>query len=146
MTLAEKIKNLNWVNLINKLKDILKELAGQGGGGDPRPYKVYTALLTQEGTDAPVATVLENTLGGDIVWSRFDQGYYDGTLTGAFTESKTVIFFGHKNDTSKYDSLYITNNKLDVNSFEIITTVSTISSPPIDDAMLNTPIEIRVYN
>src|SRR5690606_22638410 len=26
-----------------------------------RPYKVYTALLTQTGTNAPVATVLENT-------------------------------------------------------------------------------------
>lgn len=27
--------------------------------------KVYQALLTQSGTDAPVATVLENSLGGD---------------------------------------------------------------------------------
>ena len=33
------------------------------------PYKVYTALLTQTGTNAPVATVLENTLGGTPVWS-----------------------------------------------------------------------------
>ena len=33
-----------------------------------RPYKVYTALLTQSGMTAPVATVLENTIG-DINWS-----------------------------------------------------------------------------
>ena len=32
-------------------------------------YLVYTALLTQSGTDAPVATVLENTLGGTVTWS-----------------------------------------------------------------------------
>ena len=52
-------------------------------------YKVYTALLTQSGTDAPVATVLENTLG-DIVWTRDTTGQYLGTLTGAFISGKTV--------------------------------------------------------
>ena len=46
--------------------------------------KVYTALLTQTGTDAPVATVLENTLGGEVVWTRDDIGLYTGTLAGAF--------------------------------------------------------------
>ncbi len=29
---------------------------------ETRPYKVYTALLNQSGTNAPTATVLENTL------------------------------------------------------------------------------------
>jgi hypothetical protein len=33
-----------------------------GGGG--ASYLVYTALLTQSGTSAPTATVLDNTLGG----------------------------------------------------------------------------------
>lgn len=37
---------------------------GDENGNPLLPYKVYTALLTQTGTDAPVATVLENTLGG----------------------------------------------------------------------------------
>ena len=46
--------------------------------------KVYRALLTQTGTDAPVATVLENTLGGEVVWTRDDIGLYTGTLAGAF--------------------------------------------------------------
>lgn len=58
---------------------------------DSRPYKVYTALLTQTGTDAPVATVLENTLGGEIVWSYDGFGSYIGSLNGAFTENKTFI-------------------------------------------------------
>ena len=31
--------------------------------------KVYRALLTQTNTDAPVATVLENTMGGTVVLS-----------------------------------------------------------------------------
>lgn len=50
--------------------------------------KVYKALLTQEGTSAPVATVLENTLGGPIVWTRLNTGGYLGTLTGAFLVDK----------------------------------------------------------
>lgn len=60
--------------------------------GEPvKPYKVYTALLTQSGTDAPVATVLENTLGGDVVWTRDGTGQYRGTLNGAFTFNKVVM-------------------------------------------------------
>lgn len=39
------------------------------------PYKVYTALLSQTGTDTPVATVLENTANlGD--WTRDGGGTY----------------------------------------------------------------------
>lgn len=53
------------------------------------PYKVYTALLTQEGTDAPIATVLENTLGGTVTWSYFNPSTYDATLTGGFPANKT---------------------------------------------------------
>ena len=53
--------------------------------------KVYRALLTQTGTDAPVATVLENTLGGDVVWTRGLTGIYFGTLAGAFPSGKTYV-------------------------------------------------------
>jgi len=56
------------------------------------PYKVYTALLTQSGTDAPVATVLQNTLGGTVVWTRDDVGDYTATLSSAFTNNKTICF------------------------------------------------------
>ena len=53
--------------------------------------KVYRALLTQTGTDAPVATVIENTLGGDVVWTRGLTGIYFGTLAGAFPSGKTYV-------------------------------------------------------
>jgi hypothetical protein len=54
-------------------------------------YKVYTALLTQSGTSAPTATVLENTLGGTVVWTRNSGGSYTATLSGAFPASKTWV-------------------------------------------------------
>lgn len=59
--------------------------AASGGAS----YLVYTALLTQADTDAPVATVLENTLGGTVVWSYSAVGIYLATLSGAFTANKT---------------------------------------------------------
>lgn len=64
------------------------EAAAGGGPG----YLVYVALLTQSGTDAPVATVMENTLGGTVVWTRDNEGQYRGTLTNAFPLGKTVVF------------------------------------------------------
>lgn len=59
--------------------------------GGSSSYLVYSALLTQSGTDAPVATVLQNTLGGTVVWTRNSTGQYLGTLAGAFTLNKTVV-------------------------------------------------------
>ena len=57
--------------------------------------KKYIALLTQEGTNAPVATVLENTLGGTVVWSYQGSGAYQAYLAGGFQdENKIAIFTG----------------------------------------------------
>jgi hypothetical protein len=65
------------------------------------PYKVYTALLTQTGTDAPVATILQNTLGGTPFWARSGVGSYDIVLPGAFPIGKTVCFLTiHNNDSA----------------------------------------------
>lgn len=62
-----------------------QDIADLGGAS----YLKYVALLSQTGTDAPVATVLENTLGGAVVWSYVATGDYTGTLAGAFTANKT---------------------------------------------------------
>lgn len=101
------------------------------------PYRVYTALLTQSGTDAPVATVLENTLGGDIIWSRTGAGIYKGTLLNTFTNNKTFCFIS----SQQYIS-YILRNTLD----EIGVATTDLSDTYVDDLLIQTPIEIRVYN
>ena len=54
------------------------------------PYKVYTALLSQTGIDAPVATVLENTLDEDITYQYNGAGNYSIlTPNNTFTANKT---------------------------------------------------------
>ncbi len=57
--------------------------------GGTSGIKVYSALLTQTSTNAPVATILQNTLAGTPVWTRSAQGIYLATLSGAFPLNKT---------------------------------------------------------
>ncbi len=67
-----------------KLNDVIAQT-------NTMPLKVWRGLLTQTGTDDPVAVVLVNTLGGDIVWARQADGVYLGTLAGAYPLAKTII-------------------------------------------------------
>lgn len=55
-------------------------------------YTSYTALLTQSGVVAPVATVMQDNIGGTMTWSYNSVGSYTLTSsTSAFT-AKTVVF------------------------------------------------------
>jgi len=111
---------------------------------DPRPYKVYTALLTQSGTNTPVATVLENTLGGDLAWTRISDGVYNATLSVAFVENKTFLnlSYNHENDvTGSSTGLVFRVNQ---NTIQLETGV--IGDIRFDSILIDTPIEIRVYN
>ena len=112
--------------------------------GVERPYKVYTALLTQTGTDAPVATVLENTLGN--VWFQYsDIGIYT-ILIPEFDITKTYYSCGGMGDSTQVDaaSKIIMFSNSDSGSLQINTYNN---SPSISNNILNkTPIEIRVYN
>ena len=104
-----------------------------------RPYKVYTALLNQSGTNAPVATVLENTLGGAVVWTRESTGKYIGTLSEAFVAGKT--FFMSSAGTSIYltRGVRVNNNNVSISAFQYAATAT-------DGGMADCSIEIRVYN
>ncbi len=114
--------------------------------GEPvKPYKVYSALLTQSGTDAPVVTVLENTIG-NIIWTYQETGYYTGDLTDGFIgdlffQNDRVVFFSGNLDIGQ---MAISIYKSDVNQIGI--DAFTINGIYVDSALNNTPIEIRVYN
>lgn len=105
-----------------------------------KQYKVYTALLTQSGTDAPVATVLENTLGGTVVWTRDGVGQYVGTLSGAFTSGKTWL-------SPSLGSIILITTGNGIFSFVRVdaNTVQIYCPAEADDPLTDTPIEIRVY-
>ena len=104
-----------------------------------RPYKVYTALLTQTGTNAPVATVLENTLGGEVVWSRINNGTFDATLANAFVFNKTTVSV-----PSSINSFVHNSGRLNINVVRLITLNNSMANA--DNLLIGATIEIRVYN
>lgn len=127
---------------IHVIDDKLKvHLDGEIKEVSTKSYKVYTALLTQTGTDAPVATVLENTIG-DIWWTYVDVGFYSVNSNGLFVTNKTYhnpVNYNLPNDiTEGYTFIINDNNTLNLLVFQDGTTQ--------DSSLVNTPIEIRVYN
>lgn len=122
----------------------LDEFVKENSGGPS--YKVYTALLSQSGTDAPVATILENTLGGTPVWTRTGAGYYVCTLNGAFTPNKTFCsaitgpVWGQGTLASQFG--INDSDKCELSCFASSTGAGTdIGNYPESD----TSVEIRVY-
>jgi hypothetical protein len=112
-----------------------------------KPYKVYVALMTQSGGLDPEVIVLENTIG-NILWTYVSDGFFTGTLAGAFTINKTAVFpvmFGDDNSTPFHSYGVCTNS----NYIELsVWNASGTTNPSIlgDGGNLRCPIEIRVYN
>lgn len=127
---------------LSDIKDMLQKTDAfdkiASGSVTARPYKVYTALLTQTGTAAPVATILENQLSGPIVWARAGVGVYTGTLSAAFTANKTTVSISQP-ATGKANIVRTSANVLTVNTFD--------ATPAAADAILSGMlVEVRVYN
>jgi len=101
-------------------------------------YTVYTALVTQAGTAAPVATILQNTTGGTITWTRTGTGEYTATIANAlFTLNKTLVFINngdglHQGQGVAPNWTSPTTTTIDIDTFS-------------DGALINGAIEIRVY-
>ncbi len=109
-------------------------------GAEP---KVYVALLSQSGTDAPVATVLENTLGGEVVWSRTGVGLFRATLAGAFVSNKTFFPSLFIDQNYVQDSeFFLRPAYIDVDSIAIINFQGGIATT---DNLGRGYVEIRVY-
>lgn len=112
---------------------------GIGSGG--ASYLVYVALLSQTGTNAPTAVVLENTLRSDVTWFYSAAGQYycqlDNPTVADFPFFKTWIII-------KQEQLcqVCANNSQDY--IQVITdTIPDLVST--NGFLAGTSIEIRVY-
>lgn len=110
---------------------------------------VYIALLTQSGSDAPTAIIIENTFPDTIIWHRTSSGIYTATLTGAFSLPTTIPFI-YPNRVCSIDEWYSFSIYYTVfNTLSIVTTIQDFTVPNLGyaDGILNyTPVEIRVYH
>lgn len=110
-------------------------------GHEVKPYKVYTALLTQTG-GAPDATVLENTLG-TITWEYNGQGSYIARSSNLYTSNMTVYVANSRpyGTTTTY-----VNSVSDWDSNRIFLYCADLSDTLQDTGLYKTFFEIRVYN
>lgn len=110
---------------------------------DTRPYKVYSGLFLQNGTNAPVVTVLENTLGFNVTWKRNSLGSY--STNESFDIQKTLILLNAGN----WEEFFLNavggieedTNPIFIRTFDIT------ASGLVDSSFGTYPlhIEIRVY-
>lgn len=128
------------------------EILAESGGsssvvGYPEGTKMYLALLTQSGTNAPVATVLVNTLGGTVVWGYVDVGVYSATLSGAFPSGKTCPFISGLEGAATAGGgsplgsgtalVRVSDNALNI-------FVNESSGTPVNDVLAGYPIQVIV--
>ena len=121
---------------------------GQIIGNIQSSYKVYSVLISQEGTFDPTFNVLENTLGVTIAWLRAYEGIYNGfTLdtSGIFVSGKTALIIQQQTgnlafpEESGYKSINLVNDhQVQINTFNL-------SYSSTDNLLSETYIEIRVY-
>lgn len=111
------------------------------GTNNIRPYRVYTGLISQIGTSDPTVVIFENTLG-NIVWTRTNNGQYQGYLPGEFLADKTFLL------TSGDYSINPLNQARQFirTSDDYIVILTQINGVVADGLLENTPIEVRVYD
>lgn len=107
-------------------------------------YKVYRALVSQTGGGNPTAIVLENTLGGSVVWTTAGVGSYIATATGLLTTNKTSVIVGQQ----AYDNFpalpMLFRSTVSANAIIFICRDANDSWNYSEDGFGNTSIEIRV--
>ncbi len=94
-------------------------------------YKSLVQLLTQTGTDAPVATEVYNNTGETYTWSYVSAGTYRITSAGApFTVDKTIVFMnkGSLEGNTSWDR--ISDSVIEVTGLDIA----------------NGSFEVKIYN
>ena len=85
---------------------------------------------------APIPTIMENTIG-DIVWTYVSNGDYTATLSDAFTNNKTLLFYEKGEDVNGNTIRFF---KISESVYRVLTVSAN------DNVFDNSSIEIRVYN
>ena len=125
--------NYVWNYIGTTLKEFKAKLLG---------YRTYTAIISQSGTSDPVAIVLENNLGQDIVWTYDAVGVYIGTATGLFVNAnKITVICSETNagDILGYAVVYRqSDNRIIIQTFDTAFSAA-------DGVLGSTMLEVRIY-
>jgi hypothetical protein len=130
-------RQIGWSQESNLLYEILRKLGELAGiASKVRPYKVYSAMITDDGGDI-IVNVLENTIG-NIVWTSPGGGEYRGDLTDAFPIDKTwYVVQENSNGSVPTSPFYMNTASSSPHTIYLFTPGTTPDK---------TTFEIRVYN
>jgi hypothetical protein len=145
--LIGKIDKARFFNLPKMVAEALRKIPSTPAY-EPK-YKVYTAIIKQEGTDAPTFNVLENTLGLTFTSIRSSPGSYLLTPNIEFPIEKTTLDIGTPHpdantNTFKFQYTLIQGNSSEIRLNTFFASTSTWTQG--DDAIRYNLFEIRVYN
>ncbi len=106
-------------------------------------YTVYTALITQAVTAAPIATILKNNTTATLTWTRTANGKYTVTADSSiFTANKTIVFINYGKPPSEAvlpKWVRISDTAINVSTQD--------EQGGFDDGVLNgAAFEIRIYS
>jgi hypothetical protein len=119
-------------------------------------YKIYSALITQSGSQPPIATVFENTLGFLPTWIRDSTGLYSSNEPEWITpvlNRKVMAFISPVAYQQQYDVIRISattgssNIVIVTGRYNSVTGFFTYKDTLLrdDDNFQATSIEIRIY-
>lgn len=125
--------------------DVLTQGANPGemsmqppAGGDPG-YLEYVALLNQAGTNAPVATVIANSLGFVPTYSRAGAGDYSINSINGFTNNKTVVNITNVAPGYFPYWSWASTSSINIGVFDAMSTGA-------DDTLISSLIIVRIYD
>lgn len=148
LTIGEKyvITNYNCCDDFTNIAQVLGGTINENGcvfiatGTTPTNW-FSGSTLTIVSLSAPVATVLENTLGFTPQWEYIEQGVYGFTQEDAFPIDKTFVYTPISFNNITGPGIKIYDNTTFPNSFVIFTNF--IGN--VDNTFYYTPLEIKVY-
>ena len=110
------------------------------------PYKLYSAILTQTGTNPPVDTILYNDTGAVPLWSYDSTGHYTAVFNGAIPDQKATVLVG---GTERFDTGlgYGRQRATDAVVVNSVLLDGGFTGNPVlsDDVLQLTSIEVHIY-
>ena len=158
--LAGAISVEDFANQVGGLQTVAVDgvtITGDGTPGDPlvaaggSSYTVYSAIITQNGAgNAPIATVLENTIGITPSFAYNAVGQYSIEFPGLFPyaqgNEQVLTFFTTRtsNNVTYLGQAFPPTSYINIQTRALFTD-GPFTANQLTDGLLNGSIEIRVY-
>ena len=111
-------------------------------------YKVYTALVTQSGTNPPTSTILSNDTTLTFTWSYVDVGIFDINISSAIDLNKVLVLSSIQFYNGPGTTILLIFEQNSSTTTKLRFKCSQLAGSGIfnNGLLLNHGLEIRVYN